>query len=229
MGLAATAFGLMAPTAVPMIGQREPMASDVEDLQAKAGPVVYLVRHGCTELNAAGVLRGRLDPPLDDVGRAEAAALGELFDGVALAAVVSSPLRRARQTAQAIADVTGAPLLGDELLVDRDYGPWAGRPPAELVARFGSIDAAPGVEPAEALAARVSAAIAALADRWAPGPLVVVAHDAVNRYVLATLVPGLGNPDGIPQRAGCWNRIERVGSAWCAPVVDAMPHDRRRP
>lgn len=62
MGLAVTASGLMAPTAVPMVGQREPMASDTEDLQAKASPVVYVVRHGRTELNAAGVLRGRLDP-----------------------------------------------------------------------------------------------------------------------------------------------------------------------
>jgi broad specificity phosphatase PhoE len=204
------------------------MASDIEDLQAKVSSVVYVVRHGRTGLNAAGVLRGRLDPPLDHVGGAEAAALGELFHGVALVAVVASPLRRARQTAQPIADATGAPLRGDEGLVDRDYGPWAGRPTAELVARFGSIEAVPGVEPPGAFAARVSTAIAALADRWAPGPLVVVAHDAVNRYALAKLVPGLGDPEHIPQRTGCWNRLERLGSAWCAPVVDAVPDDRHR-
>jgi broad specificity phosphatase PhoE len=204
------------------------MASDIEVPQAKARAVVYLVRHGRTELNAAGVLRGRLDPPLDDVGRAEAAAVSELFDGVRLAVVVSSPLRRARQTAQPIADVTGAALFSDEQLIDRDYGPWAGRPAAEVVARFGSLDATPGVEPAEPFGARVSTAIAILADRWSPGPLAAVAHDAVNRYALATLVPDLGNPDRIPQRTGCWNRIERVGSVWCAPVVDALPYGRRR-
>lgn len=76
-----------------------------------------------TALNAAGVLRGRLDPPLDDVGEHQARALGALFADVSVAAVVSSPLQRASQTAQPIADATGAPLVCDDAFVDRDYGP----------------------------------------------------------------------------------------------------------
>ena len=66
---------------------------------------VFLVRHGETALNAAGVLRGQLDIPLNATGEAEAAALGEVFRGVPLSAVVSSPLRRAVDTARPVADV----------------------------------------------------------------------------------------------------------------------------
>jgi broad specificity phosphatase PhoE len=88
--------------------------------------VVFLVRHCRTRLNATGVLRGRLDPPLDHVGRREAAGLAALFHPARLAAVAASPLLRAQQTAQAIATATDAPLVTDVGPVDRDYGPWAG-------------------------------------------------------------------------------------------------------
>jgi broad specificity phosphatase PhoE len=191
--------------------------------------VVYLVRHGRTPLNAEGVLRGRLDPPLDVAGRVEAAVLGDLFVAVPLAAVVTSPLSRARETAEPIAATARAPLDVDPALTDRDYGPWAGTRQDEVECRFGSLDAAPGVEPAEAFAARVANGLNRLADRWAPGPIAVVAHEAVNRYVLARLVPDLGPPGGIPQHTGCWNRLERAGGSWSAPIVDGIPGDGRQP
>lgn len=76
---------------------------------------------------------------------------------------------------------------------------------------------------------RVSAAILGLADVYAPGPVAVVAHDAVNRCALARLVPGLGNADGIVQRTGCWNRLEHHCSGWTATIVDGVPDDGRRP
>jgi broad specificity phosphatase PhoE len=191
--------------------------------------VVYLIRHGRTDLNAAGLLRGRLDPPLDSEGRTEAAALANLFHDVRLAAVVCSPLLRARQTAERIAAVTRAPLEFDDRLLDRDYGSWAGHTPSELECRFGSVDAAPGVEQRDAFACRVRAAIVGLADDYAPGPVAVVAHDAVNRCALAQLVPDLGDADRIMQRTGCWNRLERHGSDWTAAIVDGVPDDGRRP
>jgi probable phosphoglycerate mutase len=86
-----------------------------------------------------------------------------------------------------------------------------------------SLDAAPGGEPAEAFAARVANALNRLADRWAPGPIAVVAHEAVNRHALARLVPSLGPPGDIRQHTGCWNRLER------APIVDWIPGDGRQP
>lgn len=183
---------------------------------------VYLVRHGRTELNAAGRLRGRIDVDLDEVGRAEAAALADHFRDLSVALVASSPLVRAVDTAAAIADATGAPHRVEEALIDRDYGESAGKPRAEVEARYGSLDGAPGVEPFNVVATRAVECIERLVTGL-DAPVVVVAHDAVNRAILTRLIPSLGDADQIPQRTGCWNRLERRSGRWSAPIVDALP------
>ncbi|MFT4297448.1 MAG: histidine phosphatase family protein [Micropruina sp.] len=151
---------------------------------------LYLCRHGRTPLNAAGVLRGRQDPDLDEVGRAQAQALAERLAGVHPARVVSSPLRRAVRTATPLADAAGRPVQTDPRLIDRSYGRFDGTAAEPLIARYGSLDAAPGVEPAAEFAERVLAA----ANDWAsgPGPVVLVTHDAAIRILLATLLPDAG-------------------------------------
>jgi broad specificity phosphatase PhoE len=190
---------------------------------AVADATLFLVRHGRTALNAAGVLRGHLDVPLDAVGRTEATALAQAFKRVPMRAVMSSPLLRARETATAIADTVGVDVIVEPGLIDRDYGPWAGTPDAEVRDQFGALDGAPGIEPSDVFAVRVASTVQALADNWAPGPLVVVAHDAVNRRVLAHLVPALGDTEDLVQSTGCWNRLHRRCSIWSAPVVGAIP------
>src|SRR6266571_7551936 len=89
---------------------------------------VLVIRHGRTALNADGALRGRVDVPLDEVGLAEAARLGDLFEPVPLMVVVCSPLLRARQTAAPIANSTGAAVRIEEAFTDRDVGGWSGMP-----------------------------------------------------------------------------------------------------
>jgi broad specificity phosphatase PhoE len=110
--------------------------------------------------------------------------------------------------------------------VDRDYGAWTGVAADEVRRRFGSLDAAPGVEPTGLLAARVIAAIEDAADRW-PRGVAVVAHDAVNRHAIAALVVDAPDVEDIPQRTGCWNRLERGPARWVAPIVDAVGDGRR--
>ena len=91
---------------------------------------VILVRHGRTTANTSGVLAGRqAGVRLDETGRAQAKAAGERLAGVPLAAVVTSPLGRCRETAAAMLQghqsaPTPAPERG---LVECDYGEWQGR------------------------------------------------------------------------------------------------------
>jgi broad specificity phosphatase PhoE len=192
--------------------------------------VVYLVRHGRTRLNAQAALRGHLDMPLDGQGRHQAQRLGHTFSAVKVEAIITSPLLRARQTADTIAATTRAPLTIEPRLIDRDYRGWAGQREATLRERYGSIDAAPDIEPLATFTDRVVAALDDLTTRFAGQRLIVVAHDAVNRHLLASLVPAMeGDPAAIPQRPGCWNRLERTGTTWTAPVVDAMPDEPTRP
>lgn len=196
-----------------------------DGVAAVSARVAYLVRHGRTDLNAAGCLRGHADAPLDRVGRGEAERLGKFFVGVRADAVLTSPLVRARETAGPIADTIGVPPLVVFRLADRDYGPWNGALQTDVEHRFGQVDAAPGVEPQERFEKRVLSAFAAAAER-ADEALIVVAHEAVNRLLLARLAPSLGgDPDRIPQRTGCWNRLERDDGTWAAAVVDALPGD----
>ena len=102
-------------------------------------PTVLLVRHGRTAANASGTLAGWTPGiGLDDSGRAQAQALAERLAPVPVAALVTSPLQRCRETAEALLAVPGPkglsrpePLVDDRLGEAR-YGDWTGRPLKEL-------------------------------------------------------------------------------------------------
>ncbi|QWC85027.1 MSMEG_4193 family putative phosphomutase [Nocardioidaceae bacterium] len=106
-------------------------------------PTLVLARHGRSTANTGGVLAGRTPGVhLDDTGVEQARAAGSRLAGVPLAAAVSSPLERCRETAaeilgrQAYAGEHDAPptpvLTGEPGLVECDYGDWSGRKITEL-------------------------------------------------------------------------------------------------
>jgi broad specificity phosphatase PhoE len=87
--------------------------------------VIVLVRHGQTEANRAGRLLGRADPPLNERGRHQADALATVLEhDPAPSLVLTSPLLRARETAERVSAATGTPVRIDERLVELDYGEW---------------------------------------------------------------------------------------------------------
>jgi broad specificity phosphatase PhoE len=138
--------------------------------------VLVLVRHGQTEANARGLLLGRADPPLSDLGRRQAAELAASIPPGAR--VVVSPLRRARETAAAF----GRPVEVDERWIELDYGELDGRPvddvPADTWAAWRS-DAhfAPaGGESMASVGVRVRAACDELQDEARRRDVVVVSH-----------------------------------------------------
>jgi probable phosphomutase (TIGR03848 family) len=95
---------------------------------------VILLRHGRTTANAGGVLAGWTPGvQLDDSGTAQVRAVGERLANVPLAAVVSSPLERCRQTADAVVAGRELEVQTDERLGEARYGDWTGRTIKELV------------------------------------------------------------------------------------------------
>ena len=95
---------------------------------------VVLLRHGRTTANAGGVLSGWTSGvQLDDAGRAQVQAVGARLAKVPLAAIVSSPLERCVQTADAVAAGRELPVRTDERLGEARYGDWTGRTIKELV------------------------------------------------------------------------------------------------
>jgi broad specificity phosphatase PhoE len=189
-------------------------------MQACGVDRVYLARHGRTALNADGRLRGLSDPPLDPVGQSEIQRLAEDLARFAPTLVITSPLQRAVSTAEAIAAAARIPVVIDKRLNDRDYGPWTGQPREEVEAQFGSVDNAPGVEPADAVGARALAAFNQLTSEYQDGPLVMVSHDAFNTALLRKLDPAL---DRISQRTACYNQLSRVGGRWRVDFYDRIP------
>ncbi|MEV0041114.1 histidine phosphatase family protein [Streptomyces sp. NPDC056909] len=96
---------------------------------------LILVRHGRSTANTAGVLAGWTPGvALDERGAAQAAALPERLAGVPIAAVVTSPLQRCRETLQPLLDARpGLEARADDRIGECQYGDWSGRKLAELV------------------------------------------------------------------------------------------------
>lgn len=156
---------------------------------------VLLVRHGQTESSLRHAYCGRADVALTPEGREQARRVARQLAGSGIDAVLTSPLSRARDTAGAIADASGAPLTIDERLIEIDYGAFEGLDRAAASARFGAAfddwredpfgSPVPGMEPLPAALARARAATAdALAACDRP---VIVGHQGILRIVLVAL------------------------------------------
>lgn len=147
--------------------------------------MLHLVRHGRTAANAGSRLQGRLDLPLDDVGRSQAAALTSLVP--APARLVVSPLIRAHQTAE----VFGAVPEVDHRWLEMDYGVLDGMPLADVPSdvwaawRADPHFAPEGGESLADLASRVFAACDDLLADAAEHDVVVVTHATPIKVAMA--------------------------------------------
>jgi broad specificity phosphatase PhoE len=147
--------------------------------------VIHLVRHGRTASNAGGLLLGRADPPLDDVGRSQASALTSVVaDPVR---VISSPLCRCRDTAAAF----GRTVEIDERWIELDYGEWDEQPIGSITpdawAKWrADLDfRPPGGETLRELGVRVRAACDDLVADARDADIVVVTHVSPLKAALA--------------------------------------------
>lgn len=181
----------------------------------------YLCRHGRTALNVAGRLRGHLDPELDLVGHTEARDLAALLAPLQVTRVVSSPLRRAQQTAAPIATAADLSVDLDGHFIDRSYGDFDGALATEVIATYGRISAAPGVEPIASVKERAEAALRELAEGSSAGPVVIVTHDAVIRALVEDLAPHFAPAGVVPRRTGSWNLVRYDEGRWAVVRLDS--------
>jgi probable phosphoglycerate mutase len=151
-----------------------------------ARTTTLLLRHGQTELSAERRFAGRGDAPLTSAGLQQAAAAAaRLAERGDIDAVVTSPLRRALRTAEAVAGAAGVPLEVDSDLVETDFGDWEGLTFGEVLARWPDEMAAwqadasaapPGGESFAAVAKRVGVALDRLLMDRKGQTIVVVSH-----------------------------------------------------
>ncbi len=186
---------------------------------------LLLLRHGETALNAARIVQPA-DTPLSPRGLAQAEALARRLARQPPAALWSSDLPRAAQTAMAVAASTGIPVLSEPLLRERDFGALRGRPYDAL--GFDPLtlrEAPPDGESVAAFEERIDRVWAkALAAALAlPGALALVTHGLVIRSLLARRV---ALPDGqaLPARIGNTSVSVVVAMPPRATLVDCTAH-----
>lgn len=154
---------------------------------------LYLVRHGETEWNRQRRIQGLTDIPLNDIGREQARLTGMLLTRRPITRVVSSPLGRARETAEIISAELGLgePELRDAF-VERNYGAAEGLDFHEIDVRYPDGVEVPGRESREDVAARVIPALQSLAAEHPGEAIVVVSHGGAIRAALMTAEPKRG-------------------------------------
>lgn len=173
---------------------------------------VYIVRHGRTAMNRRGQLQGRgTNLPLDNVGLGQARAAGEWArgEGLRFDRVVSSPLVRAVQTAEAITGLPAEAIERDDRLLEMDYGPWEGYelsqhdPAVEaFFADFAHAPAPEGMEPLAHVVERAREFLASLVGE--DGRVLVSTHAIMLKGCLEALDPAA--------EGAWWSRY--VGNCW---------------
>jgi probable phosphoglycerate mutase len=191
---------------------------------------IVLLRHGRTEWNATRRYQGQADPPLDEVGRAQAIEVASLIAAMRPDLLVSSDLLRARQTAEKVASLTGLQLRLDARLRERHLGHWQGLTREEVASRFPD-------EFAEWLAGRDvtrrgGESRAEVADRACQlvGELpqveltVLVSHGATVMCLSAALLGLPQTPSVLGPLANChWTELRDSGSGWTLRAHNAGP------
>lgn len=196
---------------------------------------LILVRHGETLWNREKRMQGQTDTVLSETGRQQAAALGRRLSTMAFAALYSSDLLRAWDTARAIAEQTGREIVTDSRLRERRFGIFeglthdeiSGRYPHEL-ACFLSRDpgyVVPEGESARAFHARCLPCLQEIAERHRGEEVVVVTHGLVlDALYRAAHGMAFGEPRTVPLINGSLNVFRYGGSAWQLEIWGDVAH-----
>jgi probable phosphoglycerate mutase len=175
---------------------------------------IYLARHGQTAYNLEGRFQGQQPIPLDQTGRAQAMDLAEHASTYGFRALWCSPLLRARETADVVAQRVGLEPKEDARLMETDAGDWTDRTfeevraeNAELFDKFVAGDASFAFPGGESFAHQEERVEAALKDvERGPLPALVVCHGMVIRAALSS-------------RAGHWEpQAQRVPNGALVPL-----------
>jgi len=163
---------------------------------------IYLVRHGQTAWNKEEIFRGRTDIPLDETGLKQAELVGEYFRGMEIYTIYSSPLSRAFQTAQKIAQFHNLKVQLLDGINDMSFGNWEGRPHKEIREKDSKIYRQwveephlvrlPGGEGLDDVRVRAMAAMEDVVRDHSGKTLVLVSHRVICKVLICGIL-GLDN------------------------------------
>lgn len=162
---------------------------------------IIIARHGETDWNVGEIFRGRLDVELNKTGLTQAEALGQHLAGLTVEAVYSSPLKRALDTAGAVAAHHALEVIIAGGLVDFNYGAWQGLTHREVKERYAELYhrwlaephlvTMPDGESLDDVAERARQVVETIVAGH-DGTMVLVSHRVVNKVLICSLL-GLDN------------------------------------
>jgi broad specificity phosphatase PhoE len=137
----------------------------------------YYLRHGETDWNVDGRMQGHTDVPLNANGLAQAARARDQLAGLNFATICTSPLSRARRTAEIVNEKHGRELVIIDALAECSFGPYEGQKAGAWYGTWLAGETPDGVEPRLAFLRRAIDGINAALTH--PGPVLIVAHGGV--------------------------------------------------
>ncbi|MFX3673585.1 MAG: histidine phosphatase family protein [Paenisporosarcina sp.] len=147
---------------------------------------ICLVRHGETDWNLLGKLQGRTDIPLNETGILQAEECSEFLKSSKLDVIITSPLNRAKQTAEILKKNFNVPLIEMEKFIERGYGDAEGMLLEERDSAFPD-KSYPNQENRVTLNRRVMDGIQEINQRYFGSKILLVAHGAVINAILADI------------------------------------------
>jgi broad specificity phosphatase PhoE len=158
--------------------------------------ILGLLRHGQTDWNIDLRLQGTTDIPMNQVGIAQVEAAAKHLDRD-WDVVLSSPLGRARQTAEIVAQQIGIESIAIEpLLLERAFGIGEGLTYAEWGEKFAKLDDISGAESRSSVEARAKELLSHIEKNFAGAKVLAVSHGALIRFVLSEVTAGTIPPAG---------------------------------
>ncbi|MGE7906456.1 histidine phosphatase family protein [Peribacillus sp. NPDC094092] len=144
---------------------------------------ICLVRHGQTDWNALGKLQGQTDIPLNELGKLQARQCGEFLSKDEWDVIISSPLKRARETADIISHYMEVPVIEKVEFIEKNFGVAEGMTAAEREAAFVNKEY-PGQENQDALRKRLMNGLQEIQNEYPGKKAILVAHGAVIHFIL---------------------------------------------
>lgn len=151
---------------------------------------IYLIRHGETNWNLEGKLQGREDIPLNETGREQAKLCGQALQRLNIRTIFTSPLSRAKVTAEIIAEhIGGKDVIVEPGLIERDFGALAGVT-YDKKKYFDTFGIEEGIEPWDQLQKRLLDCIRNRAEEYRSEDIIMISHGAAINSVLSALTAG---------------------------------------
>ncbi|ENQ3079415.1 histidine phosphatase family protein [Bacillus cereus] len=174
---------------------------------------ICLVRHGQTDWNFQEIIQGREDIPLNEIGKKQASQSAAALKAASWDIIVSSPLVRAHETAQAIANAVKMDTIHlDERFMERNFGVASGKPVAEVRQSIadGNVE---GMETDQEIVERCFTALKDVAQKYMGKRIIIVAHS----HAIKAMLHGI-SPEEItfqtPLQNACISYVREIEGTW---------------